>query len=74
MQLREGMKDRFRCEECAAEFATESEMFRHVSEPHVRAKSGERLRMATPPHGEKLPIRDKKAPREGREFTRSPRE
>ena len=67
------MSDRFRCAECAAEFATESEMFRHVSEPHVRAKSGERMRMATPPHGDKLPIRREK-PREGREFTRSPRE
>lgn len=67
------MKDRFRCAECAAEFATESEMFRHVSEPHVRAKSGERKRMATPPHGDKLATRSEQ-PREGREFTRSPRE
>ena len=66
------MSDRFRCAECAAEFATESEMFRHVSEPHVRAQSGERMRMATPPHGDKLPVREK--PRAGREFTRSPRE
>ena len=58
------MTTRFHCEECAAEFATESEMMRHVSEPHVRASSGRKERMATPPHGDKL------APRKDREFTR----
>ena len=67
------MSDRFRCAECAAEFATESEMFRHVSEPHVRAKTGQSTRMATPPSGDKLLSRTEK-PRAGREFTRSPRE
>ena len=29
-------------------------MLRHVTEPHVRAQSGEKERMATPPHGDKL--------------------
>ena len=61
------MSDRFSCAECAAEFATESEMLRHVSEPHVQARSGKKERMATPPHGDKLLHR---VNREGREFTR----
>ena len=46
------MTQRFQCNECAAEFATESEMLRHVSEPHKRADSGRMERMATPPRGE----------------------
>ena len=46
------MADRFTCSECAAEFATESEMLRHVSEPHKRAGTGRMERMATPPRGE----------------------
>ena len=58
---------RFHCSECAAEFATESEMLRHISEPHVNASSGKKERMATPPHGDKLVPRTK---RQGREFTR----
>ena len=58
------MTQRFQCGECAAEFASESEMLRHVTEPHVRASSGQRERMATPPHGDKL------MPRKDREFSR----
>lgn len=58
------MSSRFQCTECAAEFATESEMLRHVSEPHRRAASGKTERMATPPHGDKL------MPRKDREFSR----
>ena len=63
------MSDRFSCAECAAEFATESEMMRHVSEPHVKAASGKKERMATPPHGDKLLPRTP-TNRQGREFTR----
>jgi hypothetical protein len=63
------MSDRFQCEECAAEFATESEMLRHVTEPHVRAKSGKKERMATPANMERVTSRTT-TNREGREFTR----
>lgn len=58
------MTQRFQCEECSAQFATESEMLRHVSEPHVRAESGRKERMATPPHGDQL------VPRRTREYSR----
>ena len=54
MQINGYMSERFRCAECAAQFASESEMLRHVTEPHVRAQSGEKERMATPPHGDQL--------------------
>lgn len=63
------MTTRFHCEECAAEFATESEMLRHVSEPHVRAQSGKKERMATPPHSDRLSTRVP-TDRQGREFSR----
>lgn len=62
------MSQRFHCAECAAQFATESEMLRHVSEPHVRVRgsSGEKERMATPPRGDRMTAET----RRDREFSR----
>jgi hypothetical protein len=65
------MSGRFKCSECAAEFASESEVLRHVSEPHRRAESGRAERMATPSYGSTTPPHgDKLAPRKNREFSR----
>lgn len=64
------MTSRFQCEECAAEFASESEMLRHVTEPHRRVASGRTERMATPSHGTTPPHGDKLVKRKDREFSR----
>ena len=64
------MTQRFQCEECAAQFATESEMLRHVSEPHRRAASGKSERMATPSRGSTTPPHGDQLARKDREFSR----